>query len=46
VLRPPSAAELICLRTLAVAYIHLQLTNSLSIVNLHLIWIGYSQPRL
>src|SRR6218665_2023837 len=30
--------ELICFRTLAVAYIHLQLTKSLSIVSLHLIW--------
>src|SRR6218665_894492 len=36
--RPPSAAEFICFRTLAVAYIPLQLTKSLSIVSLHLIW--------
>ena len=36
--RPPSAAELTCFRRLAVAYIPLQLTKSLSIVILHLIW--------
>ena len=29
--KPPSAAELICLRTLAVAYILLQVTKSLSL---------------
>ena len=46
--RPPSAVELICFRTLAVAYayIPLQLTKSLRIVCLHLIWTGYSQPGL
>jgi len=35
-----------CFRTLAVDYISLQLTKSLSInvVSLHLIWIVYSQP--
>ncbi len=49
--RPPSAAELICFRTfcfrtLAMAYIPLQLTKSLSIVSLHLIWTGYSHPGL
>src|SRR6218665_2594261 len=43
---PPSAAELICSRTLAMAYIPLQLTKSLSIVSMHLIWTGYSQPGL
>ena len=42
--RPPSATELICFRTMVVAYILLQLTKSLSIVSLHLIWTGYSQP--
>src|SRR6218665_94020 len=41
--RPPSAAELICFRSLAVAYVPLQLTKSLS---LHMIWTGYSQPGL
>src|SRR6218665_3752649 len=46
--RPPSAAELICFRMLAVAYdyISLQLTKSLSIISLHLIWTCYSQPGL
>jgi len=38
------AAELICFRALAVAYIHLQLTKSLSIVSLKLISTRYSQP--
>jgi len=42
--RTPKAAEFICFRTLAVAYIPLKLTKSLSIVSLHLIWTGYLQP--
>src|SRR6218665_1616129 len=36
-----SAAELICFRTLAVSCIALQLTKSLSLGSLHLIWILY-----
>jgi len=33
-------------KTLAMAFIALQLTKSLSIISLHLIWTGYSQPGL
>jgi len=39
--RPP--ASWFCFRTLAVAYSPLQLTKSLSIVTMYLIWTGYSQ---